>query len=109
MPEALFLIMAFATLYFVCRVLFAPELRARAVPLAVKFTAAAGPGFRLPAFLPLPPSEFPRIARRVHPPSNLGGIRGPLGPDWAYRRPLQSLLPLLAGPVLGSIFSAGPL
>jgi hypothetical protein len=108
MPEALFLIMAFATLYFVCRVLFAPELRARAVPLAVKFTVAVVSGFALSAFLLLPFLEFLRIAHDVHQPSNVGGIQGGLGHDWDYRLTLQYLLPLIAGPVLGSIFSAGP-
>lgn len=108
MPESLFLVMAFASLYFVCRVVFTPELRARAISLLIKFVAAVVLGFALSGFLLLPFFEFLRAAHDVHQPTNVGGLQGGLGADGSYRATLQYLLPLIFGPVLGSIFSAGP-
>lgn len=108
MPESLFLIMAFAMLYFFCRVLFTPELRARAAALSIKFAAATVLGFALAGFLLLPFFEFLRAAHDVHQPTNVGGLQGGLGADGGYRATVQYLLPLVFGPVLGSIFSASP-
>jgi hypothetical protein len=108
MPESLFLILAFACLYFVCRVLFTPEFRSRGSALAVKSVIAILLGFALAGFVLLPLSEFLRIAHDVHQTSNTGGIQGGLGADRDYRLMLLYLLPLSLGPVLNSILSATP-
>src|SRR5205085_11617724 len=76
MPESLFLLLAFAALYFVCRLLFAPELRAQAGSLLMRFTFAVGFGFALSAFLLFPFIEFLRLSYDVHQSSNLSGAKG---------------------------------
>lgn len=108
MPESLFLILAFGSFYFACRVLFTPELRARALALAIKFTIAVALGFALSGFLLLPFFEFLRVAHDVHQTSNTGGLQGGLGADVDYRRMLLYLLPLSLGPVLNFILSDVP-
>jgi len=108
MPESLFLILAFACLYFACRVLFTPELRSRGGALAAKFVIAVILGFALSGFLLLPFLEFLRVAHDVHQTSNTGGLQGGLGADSDYRLMLLYLLPLSLGPVLNSILSAIP-
>jgi hypothetical protein len=108
MPESLFLILAFGSFYFACRVLFTPELRPRALALAAKFAIAVGLGFALSGFLLLPFFEFIRVGHDVHQTSNTGGLQGGLGADGDYRQILLYLLPLSLGPVLNSILSAAP-
>lgn len=108
MPESLFLILAFSSIYFVCRVLFTPELRAHTVALAIKFAVAVALGFALSGFVLLPFFEFLRIAHDVHQTSNTGGLQGGLGADGDVRLMLLYLLPLSLGPVLNSILSNVP-
>jgi hypothetical protein len=103
MPESLFLILAFGSLYLVCRVLFTAELRAQALALAVKFAVAVILGFALSALLLLPFLEFAQLGYDVHQPSNVGGVKAGIGHDADYHRTIQYLLPLIFGPVLGSI------
>jgi membrane protein YfhO len=103
MPESLFLIVAFACLYFVCRLLSAAEFRARAVALSIKFVASIILGFGLSGFLLLPFLEFMPLAHDVHQPSNIGGVQGGLIHDDNYYSTIQYLLPLILGPVLNSI------
>ncbi len=105
MPESFFLIGSFGGLYFVCRLMFAAELRAQAVPLLVKFVAAVVLGFALSAFLLLPFAEFASLAFDSHQPSNVGGQKAGLGHDSDYFTTIIYLLPLIFGPVLGSIFA----
>jgi hypothetical protein len=104
MPESLFLIVAFGSLYFVCRVLFTAELRGRALALAVKFAVAVLAGFALSALLLLPFLEFAQLGYDVHQLSNVGGFKAGLTHDGDYHTAVQYLLPLIFGPVLGSIF-----
>ena len=105
MPESLFLIVLFGSLYFVCRLLFTAELRAQALPLLSKFVVAVILGFALSAFLLLPFVEFVRLAFDFHQPSNVGGLKAGLGHDVDYFTTIMYLLPLIFGPVLASIFA----
>jgi Bacterial membrane protein YfhO len=105
MPESLFLIVAFACLYFVCRLLSAAEFRAKAIALSIKFVASIILGFGLSGFLLLPFLEFLPLSHDVHQPSNIGGIQGGLLHDGNYYLTIQYLLPLILGPVLNSILS----
>ncbi len=105
MPESLFLILAFGSLYFVCRIVFTPEFRAQAVPLALKFFCAVIFGFALSAFLLFPFLELLRHGHDVHQPSNVGGARAGLVYDNDLRLAIQYLLPLIFGPILNSTLS----
>src|SRR4029077_11272555 len=105
MPESLFLMLAFASLYFVCRILFAPPLRSQAAALVAKFGVAVVLGFALSGFLLLPFLEFLQVSHDVHQPGNVGGLQVGLLADRDYRQTLQYLLPLIFGPILNSIFS----
>jgi hypothetical protein len=104
MPESMFLIVSFGCLYFVCRVLFDGELRARAVSLLAKFVAAVLLGFCLAAFVLLPFAELARLAFDTHQPSNMGGLRAGLTHDDGFALSVEYLLPLIFGPPLASIF-----
>jgi hypothetical protein len=104
MPESLFLIVAFGSLYFVCRVLFSAELRAQAPTLVIKFAVALILGFALSALLLLPFLEFAQLGYDIHQLSNVGGFKAGLTHDGDYHSAIQYLLPLIFGPVLGSIF-----
>jgi hypothetical protein len=104
MPESLFLILAFGAVYFVCRLLCAPEFRPQLGALLLKFVISVVLGFALSAFLLLPFLEFLRVAHDVHQTENVGGIRGGLSYDSDYRSTIQYLLPLILGPILNSIF-----
>src|SRR5205814_659920 len=104
-PESLFLILAFGSLYFVSRLLFAPEFRRHAVALGVKFVLAVLFGFALSAFLLLPFLEFLRLGHDVHQPSNVAGAKAGLVYDGAPRLAIQYLLPLILGPILNSTLS----
>jgi len=105
MPESLFLMLAFASLYVVCRILFTPLLRSQALTLLAKFAIAVGLGFALSGFLLLPFLEFLQVSHDVHQPGNVGGLQVGLLADRDYRLTLQYLLPLVFGPILNSIFS----
>lgn len=105
MPESLFLIMAFAALYFLSRLLFTPQFRRHAAALSLKFVASVVLGFALSGLLLLPFLEFLRLSHDVHQPSNVGGIQGGILHDGDYYSTLQYLLPLIFGPILNSIFS----
>ena len=105
MPESLFLILAFATLYFVCRLLFTAEFRAQSGQLIPKFLAAVILGIAVSAFILFPFLEFVRLAHDSHQVSNMGGARSGLGADGDYYSTIQYLLPLIFGPILNSIFS----
>lgn len=104
MPESLFLIMAFVSLYFLCRLLCTPEFRVHWGALLTKFIVSVALGFALSAFLLLPFLEFLRVAHDVHQTGNVGGMRGGLLADSDYRATIQYLLPLIFGPILNSIF-----
>jgi hypothetical protein len=105
MPESMFLIGSFAGLYFICRLLFAREFRARALALLVKFTTAVVLGFALSAFVLLPFAELTSVAFDAHQPSNVGGTKAGLSHDADFFTTITYLLPLIFGPVLGSIFA----
>ncbi len=104
MPESFFLTMAFASLYFVSRLLFAPAFRAQAGVRLAKFVTAIVLGFALSAFLLLPFLEFLRLGHDVHQLSNMAGVRTGLIADSDYRSVVQYLLPLVFGPILNSVF-----
>jgi Bacterial membrane protein YfhO len=108
MPESMFLIVAFGCLYFVCRVLFDPEMRGRAASLFVKFLAAVLFGFALSAFVLLPFVELVRLAFDAHQPSNVGGLRAGLARDGDFASTIQYLLPLILGPPLFSTLQTIP-
>jgi hypothetical protein len=105
MPESMFLVVGFGCVYFVCRLLSAPQFRARAASLLIKFIVAVLLGFALSAFVLLPFVELARLAFDAHQPSNIGGDRAGLGHDGAYSSIIMHLLPLIFGPILGSIFA----
>ena len=98
------MIVAFGSLYFVCRVLFTAELRACASALVVKFAVAVILGFALSALLLLPFLEFAQLGYDIHQLSNVGGFKAGLTHDGDCHTAIQYLLPLIFGPVLGSIF-----
>jgi hypothetical protein len=104
MPESMFLIVSFGCLYFVCRLFFDVELRARAPALVTKFVAGIALGFALSAFVLLPFAELVRLAFDAHQPANIGGLRAGLGHDQGYGLAIQYLLPLIFGPPLASVF-----
>src|SRR6201988_1192820 len=102
MPEPMFLVVSSACLYFVCRVLFDSELRARLASLLTKFVAAVLLGFALSAFVLLPFAELLRVAFDAHQPWNVGGLRAGLSYDGDFASTIQYLLPLILGPPLFS-------
>jgi len=104
MPESMFLIVSFGCLYFVCRLTFAAELRARAASLLVRFLAAVLLGFGLSAFVLMPFAEFALLGFDAHQAANLRGTRMGLGFDPDFPSVIQYLLPLIFGPPLASIF-----
>jgi hypothetical protein len=104
MPESAFLSIAFACLYFVCRLLFTSEFRRELFPILGKFIAAIVLGFSLSAFLLFPFLEFLQIAHDVHQPSNVGGDKAGLIAGGDYRETIFYLLPLIFGPINNSIF-----
>lgn len=105
MPESTFLILAFACVYFACRLLFCAEFRSAFLPLAGRFVAAIVLGFALAAILLLPFVEFLQIAHDVHQPGNVGGAKAGLVVDENAKAVIFYLLPLIFGPVNNSIFS----
>ena len=105
MPESIFLSLAAASLYFICRLIFVAEFRESAAPLLGKFVAAALFGFLLSAFLLFPFVELLRLGHDVHQPSNVGGDRAGLSTDGDFRGTIYYLLPLLFGPINNSIIS----
>jgi hypothetical protein len=108
MPESMFLVVSFGCLYFVCRVLFDAELRARAAPLLTKFVIAVLLGFALSAVVLLPFVELLRVAFDAHQPSNVGGLRAGLSYDGDFASTIQYLLPLILGPPLFSTLQTIP-
>lgn len=105
MPEAAFLMISFATVYFLCRLFFAPEYRRNAAARLGKFAVAVALGFALSAFLLLPFLEFLRLGHDVHQPSNISGARSGLAFDHDGRSVVMYLLPLIFGPVLNLTLS----
>ncbi len=105
MPESTFLIMAFGSVYFVCRLIFTAEFRNLLLPLFGKFVAAVVLGLLLSAFLLLPFVEFLMVGHDVHQPSNTGGGRVGLIGDHNIRAAIFYVLPLIFGPVNQSILS----
>lgn len=100
MPESMFLVVAFGCLYFICRIAFDAELRARLAPLLSKFFVAILLGFALSAFVLLPLAELLRVAFDAHQPANVGGLRAGLAHDGDFASTIQYLLPLILGPPL---------
>src|SRR6185295_1106590 len=105
MPESTFLVLAFACLYFMCRLLFVAEFRADFLASLGRFAAAIVLGFCLSAFLLLPFVEFLQIGHDVHQPSNIHGDRTGLNADGSAVAMIFYLLPLIFGPVNNSILS----
>src|SRR4030095_12853206 len=68
MPESTFLVIAFACVYFVCRLMLTADFRERFTSLLARFIAAIVLGFALSAILLLPFIEFLQIAHDVHQP-----------------------------------------
>jgi hypothetical protein len=105
MPESTFLIMAFGSMYLVCRLVFTAEYRKLFLPLLGKFVAAVMFGLSLSAFLLLPFVEFLMVGHDVHQPSNTTGDRVGLVGDHDVRTTIFYLLPLIFGPVYQSILT----
>lgn len=105
MPESTFLILAFACVYFACRLLFSAGFRSAFLSLAGRFVASIVLGFALSAILLLPFVEFLQIAHDVHQPGNVGGAKAGLITDDNVKAVIFYLLPLIFGPVNNSIFS----
>jgi len=105
MPESAFLMVSFATVYFLCRLLFAAEYRRNAAARLGKFAVAVAFGFALSAFLLLPFLEFLKLGHDVHQPSNISGARSGLAFDHDGRSVVMYLLPLIFGPVLNLTLS----
>ena len=106
-PEAVFLMVSFACLYFLFRLLLTPEFRKQPLGRLGKF-AADLLGFALSGFLLLPFLEYMRIAYDAHQPSNADGARAGLAFDTDFLRLFLYLLPMSFGPVGGSIFRTTP-
>ena len=104
MPESMFLIVSFGSLYFICRVIFSPELRPRAAALLMKCFAAVLLGFALSAVVLAPFGEFARLGFDAHQSASVRGARAGLGSDTDAFSVVQYLLPLIFGPPLASIF-----
>ena len=96
-PESAFLIVCFAGLYFLFRLLVTPEFRERPFGRLGKLAAGIALGFALSGFLLLPFLEYMRIAHDVHQLSNVGGDRSGLAFDTDFRSLLLYLLPLSFG------------
>jgi hypothetical protein len=105
MPESLFLVVAFACVYFAFRIAITPEFRRGFIERLAKLFAAIGLGFALSAFLLLPFLEFMRVAHDTHQLANVGGDRSGLAVDGDTRTLILYLVPLIFGPVGNSIFS----
>jgi hypothetical protein len=105
MPESTFLALAFACLYFMCRLLFVAEFRADFLASLGRFVAAIMLGFCLSAFLLLPFVEFLQIGHDVHQPANVDGDKTGLNADGSAVALIFYLLPLIFGPVNNSIMS----
>jgi hypothetical protein len=106
MPESLFLLVAFACVYFVFRIAVTPEFRPLYLSLLVKLAAAITLGFALSALVLLPFLELMPIAHDTHQLDNVGGDRSGLAVDTDTRALVLYVLPLLFGPVGNSIFAA---
>jgi len=104
MPESMFLIVCFGSLYFVCRVMFSPELRTSAASLLTKFIVGVLLGFALAAFVLAPFGESAFLGFDVHQSANARGTPVGLASDTSPSAVIQYLLPLVFGPPLGSIF-----
>ena len=104
MPESSFLIISFACLYVLFRLLQSPDFRSRIVSLAGAYGIAVLLGFALSAFLLLPFAEFMRQAHDTHQPANLGGEISGLVFDGDWRFAVTYLLPFLFSPALTSVF-----
>ena len=106
MPESLFLIVSFGSLYFLFRLVSTREFRQRPFALCVKFVAAMLLGFALSAFLLLPFLEFLNVSHDSHQAINIGGAKRGLRYDGDPRVIVTYLLPLIFGPVRNSIFNS---
>jgi hypothetical protein len=102
MPESLFMIVAFACLYFLFRLLTTFDFRQQIWSRVKMLTAAIMLGFALGAFLLLPFVEFMANSRDIHRVTNLGGgVAAGLWADANPRIAATYLIPLIFGPIWG--------
>ena len=86
MPESLFLILVFVSLYFISRLLFDPALRLRPASLLTKYVGTILLGIALSGFLLFPTLEFISLAHDIHQPANIHGHQTGLAAEHDYRR-----------------------
>lgn len=96
MPESLFLLLTFGSVYFLFRVVSDPAIRSKAGRQIAYFTAVNLLGFALAAFLLAPFLEFLRLSFNAHQFKNLGHISG-LEHDRFGLSILTYLVPMLFG------------
>lgn len=108
MPESLFLMLAFGSLYYVCRIVFEPTFRAHALGHMGRFVSAISLGFGLSAFLLFPFIELLGVSHDVHQVSNIGGHKTGLNFDNDARTVIRYVLPLIFGPITSSTLSGAP-
>jgi hypothetical protein len=105
MPEALFLVLAFGTVYFLFRLVAEGTYRAQPLGRLTKLISALGLGFGLSAPFLLPFVELARVAQDSHQAANLhGDVAGLIG-GGDLRGTVYYLVPMLFGPVGASILS----
>jgi hypothetical protein len=105
MPESLFLILSFGSVYFLFRLVSTREFHQRPFALFAKFVAAMLLGFALSAFLLLPFVEFLNVSLDSHQAANIEGAKRGLEYNGDLRALITYLLPLIFGPVRNSIFN----
>jgi membrane protein YfhO len=107
MPESLFLIVSFGTIYFIYRLRYSAEFGERRLERIAKFGVALFLGFALSGFLLLPFLEFMHNAHDTHQAVNVHGNMPGLAADYDWRNTFTYLLPSIFGPVLNSILGGG--
>ena len=104
MPESAFLVISFACLYVVFRLLQSRELRNNFTSRAGFFVLSLLLGFTLSAFLLFPFIEFITHAHDTHQPTNLRGEIAGLVYDDDWRHVITYFFPFLTGAPLLSMF-----
>lgn len=102
MPESLFLLLTFGSVYFLFRLLSEPAMRSATGKQLAYFVAANVLGFALAAFLLAPFLEFLRISFNVHQAENVGHIIG-LAHDRLGLSVFTYVVPLLFGTAWNTI------
>ena len=104
MPESLFLVISYGTVYFLFRLFAEREFRKRPVSRLMKLGVALGLGFGASAFVLLPFAELARLAHDTHQVANLHGEQIGLAADSNFKAIALYLLPTLFGSIGNTTF-----